>query len=129
MTTVAEPFQIAERFIELRKKWGAQSWAETLLRVNEIVVTPMITLFMVFIRKSDLFAFISAASMAAKAWMEWIEYCDLRFKVQDMFFRTMVAGGPFIVTNDPEYMPYVWADGVMRTAQRYSALTRLRLSG
>ncbi len=128
MTTVAEPFQIAERYVELRKKWGAQSWAETLLRVNEILVTPVITLFMVFIRKSDAFAFISAASMVAKAWMEWIEYCDLRFKVHDMFFRTMLAGGPFIVTNDPEYMPYVWADGVMRTRPG-SALRQTRLSG
>ena len=112
----------------LRKKWGAQSWAETLLRVNEILVTPIITLFMVFIRKSDLFAFISAASMAAKAWIEWIEYCDLRFKVQDMFFHTMVAGGPFIVTNDPEYMPYVWADGVIRTRPG-SGRCRPRLRG
>lgn len=115
MTTVAEPFQIAERYIELRKKWGAQSWVETLLRVNETVVTPIISLFMVFIRKSDLFGFISAGSMVVKAWMEFIEYWDLRFKLQDMVLRTMMGGGPFIVTNDPDYMPYVWADGAMRT--------------
>lgn len=118
MSTLAEPFRDAERFIELRKKWGAQSWVETLLRVNETLVTPMITLFMLFIRKSDLFGFISAVSMVVKAWMEWIEYCDLRFKVHDMFFKTMLAGGPFIVTNDPEYMPYVWADGFIRAQRR-----------
>ena len=118
MSTLAEPFRVAERFIELRKKWGARSWAETLLRVNELLVTPLITLFMLFLRKSDLFGFISAASMVVKAWMEWIEYCDLRFKVHDMFFKTMLMGGPFIVTNDSDYMPYVWADGVMRIQRR-----------
>lgn len=124
MTTVAEPFRIAERFIELRKKWGGRSWSESLLRVNEILVTPLLTLFLLFLRKSDLFGFLSAASMVVKGWMEWIEYCDLRFKVYDMFFRTMVAGGPFIVTNDAEYMPYVWADGIMRTASRGSRQIR-----
>lgn len=126
MTTVAEPFRIAERYIELRKKWGGRSWSESLLRVNEILVTPVITLLLVFLRKSDLFGFISAASMVVKGWMEWIEYCDLRFKVHDMFFQTMVAGGPFIVTNDPEYMPYVWADGVMRAARLHSEAANRR---
>lgn len=125
MTTVAEPFQIAERYIELRKKWGAQSWVETLLRFNETVVTPILTLFMVFIRKSDLFGFLSAGSMVVKAWIEYLEYCDLRFKLQDMVLKTMMGGGPFIVTNDPDYMPYVWADGAMRV-QPGSGLLRRR---
>lgn len=118
MTTVAQPFQTAERFIELRKKWGAQSWIETLMRVNELVVTPVISLFLLFAQKSDLFGFISAATMIYKAWVEWIEYCDLRFQIQDMFFKTMMSGGPFIVTNDPDYMPYVWADGAIRSQRR-----------
>ena len=91
-------------------------------------MTPVIALFMVFIRKSDAFAFISAASMVVKAWMEWIEYSNLRFKVHDMFFRTMLAGGPFIATNDSDYMPYVWADGVMRI-RHGSELSHSRLSG
>jgi hypothetical protein len=120
MSTVAEPFRDAERYIELRKKWAGQSWVDVLLRVNEAIVTPFITLFMLFLNKSDVFAFVSAASMVYKAWREWLEYSELRFKNYEMFFKTMVAGGPFIVTNDPEYMPYVWADGVMRTELRYS---------
>lgn len=120
LPTVNEPFRVAERYIELRKKWGAQSWAETLLRVNEMILTPIITLFFLFVRKSDLFGSISSATMVVKAWYEWFEFWDLRFKVQDMFFTTMVSGGPFIVTNDPAYMPYVWADGSIRNAHRRS---------
>jgi hypothetical protein len=118
MTTTLndEPFRIAERFIVLRKKWSTRSWVETLLRVNELLLTPLIALFMLFLATTDMFAILSSASMVYKSWSEWIEYCDLRLKVNDMYFKTMVAGGPFIVTNDPTYMPYVWADGVTRTA-------------
>lgn len=120
LPVVSEPFRVAERYIELRKKWGAQSWAETLLRVNEILLTPIITLFLLFVRKSDLFGAISSATMVAKAWYEWFEFWELRFKIQDMFFTTMVTGGPFIVTNDPTYMPYVWADGATRAEHQGS---------
>lgn len=110
-----EPFRAAERYITLQKKWAGRSLSELALRINELIVTPLITLFMLFFFKSDLLGFISAASMTYKAWMEWIEYSDLRLQVQGMFFRTILAGGPFIVTNDPTYMPYVWADGVTRS--------------
>lgn len=118
---MTEPFRIAERYITLQKKWAGRSLSEQALRINELIVTPLVSLFMLFFLKSDLLGFISAASMVYKAWMEWIEYSDLRLQVQDMYFRTMLAGGPFIVTNDPTYMPYVWADGVTRTERQHSA--------
>lgn len=116
MTTVAQPFRVAERFIQLRKKWDTDSWMTTIMRFNEVVLTPLISLFLFLIKKSDIFGLISSITMTYKAWSEWIEYCDLKFKVQSMFLHTIVNGGPFIVTNDREYMPYVWADGVMRTS-------------
>ena len=31
-----------------------------------------------------------------------------------MFLYSQSVGGPFIVTNDPIYMPYVFADAVYR---------------
>lgn len=117
---MSEAFRVADRFITLQKKWAGQSISERILRINELILTPLISLFMLFLKKSDLFGFISAASMTYKAWMEWIEYSDLRLQVQYMFFKTMIIGGPFIVTNDPTYMPYVWADGVTRSELRRS---------
>jgi len=31
-----------------------------------------------------------------------------------MRLRMAQVKGPFIATNDPKYMPYVWADAVVR---------------
>jgi hypothetical protein len=36
-----------------------------------------------------------------------------------MYLKTMQIGGPFIVTNDPEYIPYVFADAVTRHDMRH----------
>ena len=57
---------------------------------------------------------VSAATTAHKAWTEWIEFQELRFKVQRMYLVSTMLGGPFIRTNDPEYEPYVYADAVVR---------------
>jgi hypothetical protein len=113
-----DPFKIAERYIKLREKFESPSWGDRILRVNEMILTPLISLFLFFLRKSDLFGLISSATMVYKAWSEWTEYWTLRFAIQGMMFTTLCAGGPFIVTNDPTYMPYVWADGVTRTASQ-----------
>jgi hypothetical protein len=43
----------------------------------------------------------------------------LKLEVQQMFLTTMVHGGPRIVTNDPDYMPYVYADAVFRLNGRH----------
>ena len=57
---------------------------------------------------------VSAATTAHRVWMEWIEFQELRFKVQRMYLVSTMLGGPFIRTNDPEYEPYVYADAVVR---------------
>ena len=57
---------------------------------------------------------VGAATKAHQAWSDWIEFQDLRFKVQRMYLVTTMLGGPFIRTNDPEYQAYVYADAVVR---------------
>ena len=60
---------------------------------------------------------MSAAMTVLKAyqvWKDYTEYTILRFEVQSMFLYCQTVGGPFIVTNDPIYMPYVFADAVQR---------------
>jgi hypothetical protein len=112
------PFVIAEEYIQLRKKCVPKTWADAILRFNELVVAPFVLLFLVFSGSLDIFMAVSSLSKLYESWREWISYNNLRFDVQSMFLRTMVVGGPFIRTNDPDYMPYVFADAVMRTEPR-----------
>ena len=109
-----DPFQTAERFIKLREQWNPESKVEMMMRINELILNPLITLFLVMIKKSDLFSTIPAVISIVQSWMGWIEYNNLRFVVQKMYLHTIQVGGPFIVTNDPTYMPYVFADAVQR---------------
>jgi hypothetical protein len=85
-----------------------------MIRINEMLIAPMVAFTLAFLGKGSLMMVLSAASTAHKAWSQWIEYQDLRFEVQNMFLITMVSGGPFIRTNDPTYQAYVYADGVVR---------------
>ena len=110
----SSPFQLAERYIQLRKLCVSQTWGDTVMRFNEMIIAPIMTLFFVFARDRDLFATASSAIAVYRAWSEWIEYHDVRLKVQMMFLKMMAYGGPHIVTNDPDYMPYVYADAVIR---------------
>lgn len=110
-------FQLADRYIELRTKCAPQSWGDAILRINELLLGPLIALCMTFLGKHDLFAIASAAVATYRSWSEWLEYNDLRFQMQRMYLETLLLGGPFIRTNDPTYLPYVYADAVTRKAE------------
>lgn len=109
------PFTIAESYIQLRTKCVPKTWADTVLRINELLVAPLLCLFLLFTGGLDIFTGFSSLSRIYESWTDWIAYNNLRFVVQTMFLKTMAMGGPFIRTNDPTYMPYVFADAVMRT--------------
>lgn len=85
-----------------------------MIRLNEMIIAPIVACFFALIGKGDIMMIISAATTAHKVWSEWIEYEDLRFQVQRMYLVSTMVGGPFITTNDPRYEPYVYADAVVR---------------
>ena len=116
--TITKPFEIAERYIELKKLCAPPSWGDTAIHVNEMVIAPMVALYSFFTGEYDLFMMGSAAMTTHRVWSEWIEYDDLRFEVQRMYLTTMASGGPQIVTNDNTYLPYVYADAVTRLNMR-----------
>jgi hypothetical protein len=87
-----------------------------MLRVNELVVTPFVTLTLLFLNTLDVASLLSATISVYRSWSEWISFLDLRFHMQHMYLTTMSTGGPHIVTNDPDYMPYVYADAVVRAS-------------
>lgn len=113
----SKPFEMAERYIQLRSKCVSPSWGDTAIRFNEMVLGPLVTLFLCFIGSYDVFMVISTLSTAYKSWMEWEEYHTLRSEFQRMTLYMNVGGGPQITTNDPEYFPYVIADAVVRMTE------------
>lgn len=108
------PFEKAERYIELRKTYSPKSWGDVMIRINEMIITPWITIFLLFLDNIDLFTFIPTALSVYRAWSGWLEFQELRFLMQRMYLKTMQHGGPFIVTNDTDYLPYVYADAMIR---------------
>lgn len=107
-------FKIAERFIQLRKICSPDSWSDRITLITEMILMPVITLFFLFLHDYDIIGLISTVSKTYNVWRDWIEYTNLKFQVQQFYLHTMRVGGPFIVTNDPMYMPYVFADAVYR---------------
>lgn len=112
----SKPFEVAERYIQLRKRYNPESWGDCVLLFNEMILGPLITLFLMFIGASDMLMVISTSTHAYTAWREWEEYHTLRSVVQEMFLTMSIHGGPQITTNDLDYLPYVFADAVVRLA-------------
>jgi hypothetical protein len=112
-----QPFKSADRFIVLQDTCIPPSFTAQMQRLNDMILMPLIALFM-FFTGGDVFMLMSTGMTAYRVWREWIEYTELRFAMQQMRLRTAQVGGPFIVTNDPKYMPYVWADAVVRSNTR-----------
>ena len=115
----SEPFQVAERYINLKQRCVPESWGDTIIFFNEMVLGPMITIFLLFMGSRDVLMVFSAITRAYSAWSDWEEYHRLRTMVQDMFLTTMKHGGPKITTNDMKYLPYVYADAVVRLSERH----------
>ncbi len=82
--------------------------------ISDMIVMPLIMFFTLFNQSYDLFSVASTLAKTYSLWKKFVEYTDLQFKVQRMYLHTMQVGGPFIVTNDSTYMPYVFADAVYR---------------
>jgi hypothetical protein len=108
------PFQLAERYIQLSKVWEAEEWFPFVKHINEMILMPLIAFFSYATGVSDMLFFMTTFMSAWNAWAEYSEFTELKFTLQRMRLRAIRGGGPFIRTNDPLYMPYVWADAVVR---------------
>lgn len=112
---LADAFNKAERYIQLRSFFHPTRSVSNLKQISDMIVMPMIAFFMWFAGIGDALFVISSSMTAYDLWKRYNEYISLEFEMQRMRLRTAVVGGPFIVTNDPTYLPYVWADAVTRT--------------
>lgn len=114
-----DPFKVAERYLQLKKVCAPKSMGDTMIRINDMILSPLIRLTFLFLEAFDLVSLVTTAFATYRVWQEWLEYCELRFTMQHMYLTTMATGGPQIVTNDPEYLPYVYADAVVRHGMRH----------
>jgi hypothetical protein len=122
-----DPFKVAERYLELKRVCAPRSMGDTMMRVNEMILSPLISLTFLQLDSLDLVSIVTAAVSVYRVWREWFEYSELRFTMQHMYLTTMATGGPQIVTNDPEYLPYVYADAVVRLGMRRPGSVPVRL--
>ena len=110
-----QPFVAAERFIQLKRTVFPRSYIDAFKRFSDMIVMPLICLAMVYLGKADVLFAASTFTTAFHRWKEWIEFFESALSMQRMRLFVATHGGPKIVTNDPEYLPYVWADAVMRS--------------
>jgi hypothetical protein len=113
-----DPFKVAERYLQLKKLCAPRSVGDQMIQINEMILAPLISLTFLCLQSLDLVSALTSALSVYRAWSRWIEYSSLRFEMQRMYLQTMAYGGPQIVTNDPEYLPYVYADAVVRAGRR-----------
>lgn len=113
-----DPFKVAERYLHLKKLCAPRSMGDQMIQINEMILAPLISLTFLCLQSLDLVSALTSALSVYRAWSRWIEYSSLRFEMQRMYLQTMAQGGPQIVTNDPEYLPYVYADAVVRAGMR-----------
>lgn len=116
-------FQTAERYIQLTKVWETDEWVPLIKHINEMILMPLIAFFSYCAGYSDIMFCLSTFVGATSAWTEYAEFVELKFVMQRMELQARRVGGPFISTNDPTYMPYVWADAVTRLAARRPTLS------
>ena len=113
-------FQTAERYITLSASWDTPEFYPRIKHINEMILMPLIAFFSYCAGYSDIMFCLSTFVGATSAWTEYAEFVELKFVMQRMELQARRVGGPFISTNDPTYMPYVWADAVTRKPQRRS---------
>lgn len=111
---MSNPFHIAEEYIQLRKKLYPTNWVDVIMRMNELIITPFVSIFLYLMGESDTLTICMTALSTFRNWKQWILFTTRRFEMQDMLLQTMKSGGPKIRTNNPDYLPYVYADAVMR---------------
>ena len=109
-------FQTAERYIQLCRVWESGEWVPLIKNINEMILMPLIAFFSYSVGYSDILFCLTTFASAMNAWSEYAQFIELKFAMQRMELQARRVGGPFISTNDPTYMPYVWADAVTRAS-------------
>jgi hypothetical protein len=115
-------FNEADEFVHLAETYAPLSWW-TLMDMW----FPLVTLVGCILTKSfpDLF-FVLGVYKAMNLWVGYFRFHALKKQIVEWRDIVDAYGGPFIATNNPTYLPYVFADGMQRLQN--SHITRRSLS-
>ena len=104
-------FAEAELFVTLTEKFLVPSW-ETWF---EMILSPVFMIIMCVATRSppDILSAMSTYK-TIQVWIEWFKYRAVRARLIQWKQIVDASGGPFISTNNPNYMAYVYADGMQR---------------
>ena len=103
-------FQEAEEFVQLKKTFDEISWWSIFDMAFPAI---MIVMAVVTKKAPDMFSILSVHK-SLQLWINYFRYSELRMQFGQWKAIVDAVGGPFISTNDPDYMAYVYADGMMR---------------
>jgi len=104
-------FQKAERFNILTEKFLFFSWMVWFDMVGNPLIMVSIA---IYTKKLPSMLSLLGLVKAVQLWIEWYEYRNVKRHVVEWKHIVDAAGGPFISTNDTNYMSYVYADGMQR---------------
>lgn len=108
-------FEDAEEYSKIRKIFNPETYYGKISLWVEMIISPLINLFMTFYRQEPLGIFgILSIHKCVSLWNDWFRYRELQLKIQQWKEIVRSIGGPFISTNDPDYQSYVYADGMQR---------------
>jgi hypothetical protein len=100
----------ADEFVNLGKTFINISWWTIL-----DMIFPIVAIIHCIVAKSlpDIF-FVLSVYKSIQLWIQWSRFYALKRQISEWREIVNATGGPFISTNDPTYLPYVFADGMQR---------------
>jgi hypothetical protein len=106
-------FEVAEEFLRLQTLFVKESTLEVIIQWVEMVVSPLITLFLSWWRPPSVFAMMSIQK-SIDLWFSWYRFRQLGSVIRKWTRIVRSINGPFISTNDAKYHVFVYADGMQR---------------
>lgn len=108
-------FQAADTYISLKRRMFPPGISGWIVLFNELLLLPMIALiFFLCDPTQTVLSLLAPCMSASNAWRDWEQFHALEDRMIRMFVYMMATGGPQITTNDPTYIPYVFAYAVTR---------------
>ena len=104
-------FAEAEDFVTLTEKFLVPGWDVWF----EMILSPLIMVLMCIYTRSppDILSAMSIYK-TIQIWLEWLKYKTVKARLMEWKQIVDASGGPFISTNNPNYLAYVYADGMQR---------------
>jgi len=114
-------FALADRFVELKKKFDADLIDSAFLWFDMIFYPLFILIQACMMQFSVVYVF--ALYKSYELWRDWLHLHELQEEIDSWIKPVKESGGPWISSGNDEHHAFVYADGMERIL-----LSRVRLS-